>query len=337
MNLLQVIMFTESLLCRLIGLYSPWLKTFKWSVFYRITLAFVYTASLVLLPFLRLGDDMYRGQVSYILANLTVFLIVMEIYLTLFKYNNINRNVFDFKGFLFEKRLFTKVATKVNDIGLAEVTCFHHFLLLITKCVMIILLTVRFALRPMIVTCTGIVRTVIATALLCQWSLCMHHLEHRALNLQGAVKTILEPIRGNVFPLIKEIRDSNTKNEKHMNLKKFDTFISEYRLLADQHRIINDYYGVHLMLHVSVTVYCLLLVWYRSWFCANKSTKCHQDDQSYLVIHALIELAGITLTALISESASQKVIYIQSSMFIMMAFSNFLFLSKSYADLYSIA
>lgn len=329
MNFLQVIILTESFLCRLVGLYSPWIKASKCSVLCRIISVTIYIMPLIFVPFHRVGDEMYSGQVSYILANITIFLIVLEIYLTVFKYNNINRKNSDFQEFLFEEELFTKVTTKLYVNSLAEVTCFNQFLLLITKGLSIFLLIMRFVLRPMFVTFSGAIRALIVTSLLCQWSLCMHHLEQRALKLQVVVKTVLEPMRRNVFSLIKEKENRNIKKEKRMNLKRFDTFISEYRFLADQHRIINDYYGVHLMLHVSVTVYCLLLVWYGSWVCAIITTKCYHDVQSYLLIRAFTDLTGITLTALISESASQKVTNIQTSIFTMIKLLWYIFFQNS--------
>lgn len=307
MNLLGVLTGIERFLCKFVGFYSPWLISSKCSVIYRIISVVIYIMPLAAMTIFPSQNRLYSGQVSCILANMIVLLILLEIYITVYKYNNVKKNVCDIKGMLFGKEDFLKNSSKTDNSGRIEITCFYQFLLLLMKCIMIMILVVRCIWRPMLATFFGTVRAILSSTLLCQWSLCMYHLECRAWKLQEAVKTILEPVKTKVFPLIKEIGNRNSKQEKHLNLKKFDTFIKEYRLLADHHRDINDYYGIHFMFYVSVSVYALLLLWYRSWFCARKLNKCFEDDQYYFVIHALTELACITLTALISESTRQKV------------------------------
>ena len=68
----------------------------------------------------------------------------------------------------------------------------------------------------------------------------------------------------------------------------------------------NDYYGIHLAFEISLTVYSLLVMSYGSWLCAARD-KCYEAHNHMLVIKIIVDLATLTLIAVISESTSGKV------------------------------
>lgn len=116
MNTFKLLQVTETSLCRFLGFYSPWSIPGKYAIIFKLMSFIFYATPLIAFSVLQFADVFYKEDVSYLLTKVIIFVIVIEIYLLIYKYNFSNKNIWSLKETFIDKGCSKEKSSKKTEI-----------------------------------------------------------------------------------------------------------------------------------------------------------------------------------------------------------------------------
>ena len=141
-----------------------------------------------------------------------------------------------------------------------------------------------------------------------QWAICMQRV---GADL-SKVKQLLKYAVSCNKPMVTSSDNDDVTNTCDVNLHVLDTAIGAYRTVCDTYRLVNEYYGVHIVCSMTVLIFRELKNPYLIWYCtvtknAPFAEVCSDFRYNYVILLTVTEFLLITTITAISNSIENKV------------------------------
>lgn len=267
----------------------------------------LYSFPIVTLYYLIKSRISYINEIYTLLRIVKTILFVIEIYLNLYFYGFYKERV---SRFIVP---FNETRQRLRNVFVGfDANGFNTNAL----CTVVMFLTSAVALVFRVLILSGaysllsLFRHLVVLPITMQWCICMRESEENLSKVMKLLKTAAYPDNSGV------------------DLKLVDKIVREYRTVADQNRLLVEYYNPHNALCVAILVFHTIMNPYLLWYCIVKQKLCVEGCcGTHFLITGLLVMCSfvlIGLFGLISESVNRKVSCICDSNLQMLRYITFL-------------
>lgn len=299
MVVLEIVHLIDKTFTRLSGFASPWVKYTSTTSILGYLHSFILVAILPITAFFAPALKPLISNWLQYLRLLYTALVVIDTYTIIFLYNKINNRCAEFSKKFFENDAYLDCVT----ISVADKTTVakmvKYYLMLITSLFGVAVAVVLIFKTNTILAIAVSLCRIMSCPIVLQWSLCMYDVERY---LSKGIEFITTKIVSNTLEVDNQALSGNVVPQKRIDIKVFDVFIKFYRLVAEKHRLANEYYGFHICFNISVRIYGLVAITYNFW--RSKSKGIDNFLQPLVIINHLLT---VLLISVVSRSLTRKV------------------------------
>lgn len=280
-------------------------------LFYRIYSCFVYVFPAIVFYFViddnfnficpKLSVNISLNQILYIIQ-----ICVMDYYYGCCKryYNKFNKSFFE-KDNILEAVLKDICCSNFGVSGFVIiVTLVAHFAVLSLRFAMVFVNFRRYLML-------SILRYVLTLTLTLQWCNLMLSVDVQILKIKKLMKSVVAAKY--LYNHAEECTDLTDAGSDKVDLETIEGVVKLYRITAEKHEALNEYYGTFLAFHISLLVYWILINSYKVWYCFANAHDCVDYPHVFLSLIIICDFTNVVMVSAISISLSKKVTTIYES------------------------
>lgn len=306
MVLLKIIHVTEKKICCILGFSSPWVT----NVCNPSILDYIQFIIGFLLPLIcvhKLNQQhFYMNHISKYLSSSSMSLVILEMYVNIASFTKLNKRCTRIiSNFLkINESLETVILPLIKKTNPVKFIThlFFYFTNVFSICIPLYVICVKREFMFIVF----IVRYIIVGPVNLQWLLFTHEIDTHLSRVKYYVKSNLVANTSDVSCRCDSIQF------KRIQFEIFDNAVNVYRMLLQKHKLLNEYYGIHMCLDVSLHIYGSVLITYCNWL--DKTNEIMGNNVLYLLTLAW-DLASVLLPSMISESVAKKVSFLTAERF----------------------
>lgn len=298
MNLIKLLLKFDKYLTLSLGVFSPWNES-KHRLVYKVYSYILHSFPFIL--FLFLSEENYRF-IKYRYSQQYTFnktLFVLQIYLNSYFYSWNGAYIKRFNDRFHRNQDYLENVFKHSSNCEYKTNVFPLFAILIVHAATIgfraFAICYKFNLHVIMST----FRYLISLTLLLQWCLLMQSIDMQIVKTKKLMKSVLTTTRFDC-----SVRDRSSSGT---SFGKIDYIINVYRIAAEKHGVLNDYYGVFIGSHISLVVYITIVNAHRMWYCSVKHIECGPGLIVFFQMITICDLIIIAIISYVSESVTKKV------------------------------
>lgn len=297
---------SDKILCSCLGFTSPWFSTKRHCQFCHLYSYILFLIPVIFGYFTKPWKIKYANSLlSYLELGMNAGVFI-ELYVSLYMYRLGNKQIFSFVETFFENELHLSemfISCKAKPrMG----NCFKFLIFYFVNWLAVATLSISVYKLITFTSLISLLRRVVSFCVTLQWSICMYHMDDNLDKIKCLLDNVLQPKIPNLECDFRSRVQIIHDERKFLDMERFDRVIGVYRMLAKKHRLLGEYYGLHILLSLSLLQYGSILLTYVTWFCIVK-LHVHYWNIHFLVVIVLNSLGTILLITIICESARKKV------------------------------